>query len=58
MSAAASGGRLTPTVSAAAPTTRRKRSDSRSQKIAPKWLTSGLVATLTVSGKSTAHSES
>ncbi len=41
--------------SAARSVARRKRVDSRSQKMAPKWL-EGRSATLTVSGNSTAHS--
>ena len=54
-SAAASGGRLSRSVSTARADVARKRSASRSQKMAPKWLT-GLPATLTVSGNRTAHS--
>jgi hypothetical protein len=56
-STAASGGRLSWSSSAAAETWRLKRADSRSQKMPPKWFT-GRVAVATVSGNSTAHSES
>ena len=53
--AAASGGRFSDSRSAAAPATRRRRSASRSQKIAPKLFT-GRPATDTVSGNNVAQS--